>query len=1323
MAIWRTNRNGATISFAITNTTQLSVTFGDSFKLFTTDPITAASYTYVPGKLGYRIYPTNQQATAPGFTFISAVDSYPLVSNGSTQLNAATTYICEMYVAQLPSYYLGTQLVRNVERFRERPNDPTSPWVVGSFMEIENVSASPTASLTSPTWDIEDTCNILLIGDDLFDGAVPVAPGLNDVDRNTPIADPGIRASYGYLIAERIAQQVNKRPIVQFSTGPRAAVVNLTESSFPRQTASGVIYQTLADYLNGQGILQTTGETVITEPQDSYAGWVLNLVTNKTGVRIQDPEYTPDVVVCCMGASERFFENALDPNWTAEVRAGMAQVFDGMYSRWGNSNTTFYFFLPHLNDQPISTALRQGIESVVSTRSVSTDRYSIFDTSVYATAQNGPWGRLPSLVQHDLIYSNILPEVNLQLDEMPTFAMAIDPTVGMYLQSMRFTKKVWSFDPIAIWRCVLWDINTDQYTVVDSSSITWTLAVTTGSVTTRTYSGSITVSGKVFNAELILEEDPAVYDGEVRFSNRVWGPTGETTLAIVSTEFPRVRLKPPGEAGNLTFLNSIWTGYLINEPTRISNQNENGHHNITTAPPSIQMWAVYDTATKQGLYIRQDDTAFRYKQLVYRGNGSNFEMSWAHYPTNNFTPGQYRSASKYTTPYKCGFSNLTINGPGHTGFWDAAVRYRTWVETYNAASLPLKWVVDPNISTQTKNEKIFLVLAPSNGLAASTPNPAYSFTGVPAANFFPVFYEMTRTQQVFNDANIRVHVYEWTKNNFDWASVTNPLPPRPKPDTHYTTGQYDFTYEPSAATTYYGTSDNISFLEMFGHLGYTYSASPSSAPKVFPYLITPYWDVPDSVQLTFNKAPYGNSLVTWSDGSALGFSATGYQFSSGGAAVDLTLPANNYLIEKQKTATGPRRLLSANKYTGPALVPGRVEGSDISGGAALIYGVDFNQSAGRNLIVDYVKRVFDYIRTAPSSIGGATPLVPAGYYLDQVVGTGTTYDPVSADCYVLNLDRKNAVVGTYGNTGGFSTGKGTALASMRATTRATTAGFTFSAEACEEAALGKLDVMHAGGDFSTIVGFACYTFPIIYGQYQRLANLAIQFDPADSGTVPQASAKITGGSFHRGYPLSWGFGFSAALNEPYLELYHRKHLMDYATAPVTGSGYYVTPTIENNNKHIVSTRTTLNLTPQGILVNWLKILRESMSFVDTYRRGEMLRPLPGSADLRRIQSRMKEVDFYSSDPYFGSFMQSAWRDPATGNIGIIITMAFPAWTLPFTIKIDNEGWPLPAGTKYLYRNDGVTRTMIHSFTGNSLEYPVQVTGQAVILYEISATGP
>lgn len=910
-------------------------------------------------------------------------------------------------------------------------------------------------------------------------------------------------------------------------------------------------------------------------------------------------------------------------------------------------------------------------------------------------------------------------------EEIPQLNFATDATFGKYISSLVLGTSSWALNPCPIWRAVIWDNIDDDFAIIDSSSITWTTTVTTVSgVTTTLLAGSTTYASRTFNVELYIEESSS----DIKFWQKLWGPTGETRYTIVCGEFPRMRIRPLGNPTNMRFLETEHSGSIFHSPTATSFKYPvNQGHRTSSAPPAMGFNALYDVLLRRGLYFQYDDVNLLWKQATYKGLGDSMEIFWTHYPKNNFTPGQYTSAAKYTQPYKLLIKNLQIKGPGESAYYDACVMYRNWVESTQPFFLPPKWRANPLISDKARRERLFVVLGPSLG-AASMPLPAPYYFGLrPAANFFPMLYEIMRLHQFFQDPDIRIHAYDWHNNSFDMGGTQNSFPARPKPSVP---PQPTYTvYSPTAlgpATSYF--TDNISFTEMLNALRVYFSANPDVMPRIHPYVIPGYWTNRNTgyFQATISGPIQGTTLqttVSWPDGTQPGGVGleTAYLFEGATTTVNPLDPANNYLQEKQLKVGGQRTLQGVPENSYFTLVPKAIE-QVYNPNPATVLGVDLSRTAGRNLIVDHLTKVYNNL-TATVNPSSTNPnlLIPApiqGYYLDQFCGIGTGVDVVGSanDCYVLFIDRKNAGTGDYGNTGAYHAGKRAVTGAIKTAMMANDPDFSTSAESVEEAQLGQLDFMHAINDFQD--GRGCFLFNIVYSQYQRTAHLGITIDPSNPGGSLQDTIWATNDSFHRGLPLSLNYSFSpyladAAWGNPPLQL---RHMIDQGTAPLVNGQPQL---YDAQGQYLLRSDTTPTIHPWGYAISWFKQLHSSMLWLDEYRLGEPLRPMPGSVELRRIASNTQDILFYNVN--LVTQMQSIWLNPVTSNIGIIITESYPGYQSVFSINIDNVGWPLWSGPKYLYKYDGVNRVLLATFTGNTVKYSARITGQAVHLYEITRT--
>jgi hypothetical protein len=920
-------------------------------------------------------------------------------------------------------------------------------------------------------------------------------------------------------------------------------------------------------------------------------------------------------------------------------------------------------------------------------------------------------------------------------EEVPQLNFSTDATYGKYISSLILGPSTWVCEPCPIWRAVIWDNVNDSFAIINSSAITWTTTTSTANgITTTTLAGSTVYQSRTFNIELYTEESSV----DIKFWHKMWGPTGETRYSIVCGEFPRLRIQPQGNPSNMRFVETEHSGSIHHGPTLSSfKYSLNDGHKTNSAPPALGFNALYDVVLRRGIYFQFEDPNLLWKQVTYKGLGTCLEIFWTHYPKNNFTPGQFTTAAQYSQPYKLSIKNLPIRGQGESAYYDASVMYRDWIEATQPYFLPAKWRASSDVSPRTKLEKLFVVLGPVDSHAPSQTSNAL----VPAANFFPVFYELIRLEQFFQDGNIRAHIYNWHNNSFDMGGTQNSIPARGRASDGVS-GYIQ--YEPNNAFTYafppsiytYISANNISYMEMASGLRAVFSAFPDRAPRLFPYTIPGYWTSRNTgqFQTTVITLPYATGPttipyvfpVTWPDGTQPGGIGpeTQYLFTGTTTPVNPLLPSNNYLLEKQTKVGGTRTLSGVAENSYFTLVPKYLE-NVYNPNPGIVHGVDFSRTPGQSLIVDHQKKIYNSLSQASLSgifSGTSTsviPLAPKGSYLDQYCGIGTNVDVVGSnnDCYVLIFDRKNAAAGDYGNIGTYHAGKRTIASNLLTTLRASDSDFAFSSEAVEEALLGKIDMMHVIGDFDG--GRACFLWNMVYSQYQRTAHLGITIDPAKPEVSVFNAMWVTNDSYHKGLPLSLNYSFSSGLTDTAYNQppYPMRHMVDNGTAALDSSSVPIRT--DASGKFLIQTGVTPNIAPWGYVLGWFKQLHSSMSWIDDYRLGEPLRPLPGGVEMRRLAANTSDMAFYVTTQ--ATQMQSIWLNPITGNIGIIITEAYPNNASTFGVSIDSIGWPLWTGIKYVYRFDGVTRIPIGQFRGNTVKFTAQLTGPAIYLYEISRT--
>lgn len=333
--------------------------------------------------------------------------------------------------------------------------------------------------------------------------------------------------------------------------------------------------------------------------------------------------------------------------------------------------------------------------------------------------------------------------------------------------------------------------------------------------------------------------------------------------------------------------------------------------------------------------------------------------------------------------------------------------------------------------------------------------------------------------------------------------------------------------------------------------------------------------------------------------------------------------------------------------------------------------VAFDTSRGRQIAA----RLTELFATSPDWLVGGEP---SGCYMDQISGAGT---PVAAvigpenDIYVLRFNQLPSL-SPRGNNGLYSAGKAATVDLVRTALP----GRVLTGESIEERLLGKFDFMHAWSEgYPRERGISVHGFGRVYGQYQRLADLAVTIYPTAALDFVLLYTLMITISLHYGMPLCWN-------HIPQLNPLFKDN-------PSPSSG-------------------------QGLIIYWIQLLLASWPYFKKYHEGELLRPLDGSFFHSYYTSGTTLIPWWSSNGSASLPLTSVWRCPEDGDIGIIITTDWPGTTTDVVISMDNLGWPLPAGAKGLYRNDAGVRTLITSFN-NALNHTVQVTGPGVYVYEIA----
>lgn len=327
----RTNRLGARMFIRVTGSQQIGVVFGSSFQTSS-----VSGLTFVPGRVGYRVYAESSFPSPSPYRFTEATGTLICAD----RLNTATTYICELYVERLGSYFYPSGIeYTDTQRWSE----PTTPvdGVYGKFIEVVSVVADPGATIASPTASVPDM-KLLIIGDKNADGQLQMTPGKDTWSGYYTKVDSGITQSYAHVAASRLADYEQSVPTIRYATRPDGSFIDLTASAFPWTLAGNVTYTSEANYRSGMGIDLDDGKTISTGPNYSYGGWIKDQVTQLVD-GVPNTEI-PDFVFIALGAWDQKLENPINMDWANKVAAGVNDMIATLYTAW--PHTTFIVMLP-----------------------------------------------------------------------------------------------------------------------------------------------------------------------------------------------------------------------------------------------------------------------------------------------------------------------------------------------------------------------------------------------------------------------------------------------------------------------------------------------------------------------------------------------------------------------------------------------------------------------------------------------------------------------------------------------------------------------------------------------------------------------------------------------------------------------------------------------------------------------------------------------------------------------------------------------------------------------------------------------------------------
>lgn len=216
----RTNRVGARIFIKVRDTDHIGVVFGTSFQ-----QNSISGLTFVPGRVGYRVYLESSYPSTETFRFAPA--SGTLIC--ADLLNTGSTYICELFVEQLGRYQTsGGVEYQDVQRWRE--SDSGAAGAYGAFVEVTSIIANPNAVVSYPS-ATAPSLKVLIVGEKNAHGQLIMTSG-SSYNLYAGTVDGGVVKSYAYLAAENVATQLNRVLSVRYVTDPSASWLNLS-AQFP----------------------------------------------------------------------------------------------------------------------------------------------------------------------------------------------------------------------------------------------------------------------------------------------------------------------------------------------------------------------------------------------------------------------------------------------------------------------------------------------------------------------------------------------------------------------------------------------------------------------------------------------------------------------------------------------------------------------------------------------------------------------------------------------------------------------------------------------------------------------------------------------------------------------------------------------------------------------------------------------------------------------------------------------------------------------------------------------------------------------------------
>lgn len=316
----------------------------------------------------------------------------------------------------------------------------------------------------------------------------------------------------------------------------------------------------------------------------------------------------------------------------------------------------------------------------------------------------------------------------------------------------------------------------------------------------------------------------------------------------------------------------------------------------------------------------------------------------------------------------------------------------------------------------------------------------------------------------------------------------------------------------------------------------------------------------------------------------------------------------------------------------------------------------------------------DLLRTARSGTANS----PTGFYLDAFSGEpGRNFDPA---------------LGSPGNDGSWEQGKRAALSQWTNYFRQyIDSDFFFSVEEAEEtfvdsADLGYIRDVGTGGN---LLGAGCFSTAVVYSNYLRMGNLALQYVTPDYATAIVMAQMSTA-------------------------MWHECGMICY-----------------NNTSDMVSISATPQSDPFFNYFATMKILDSSMAYCRPFFEGRRMRNLSTSHQAAYLASNVipslnSFSDYYST--HCVPVMSSVWKRNNSSEIGIVISAWLPTSNVPcpappacpcpappwtFTISIPNLGdigVANPTGTHSVFAHDLLNPggVFVGNITGPSIG-PVTLT--------------